>query len=218
MIRKIFLPLLAFFIVFVAPSCVSKKKYLEMTASKQLADVKISELNSTLSDKNLRIDKMISDFEKMKNELMESNAIKDQYIDSLSGELNKLAKTVNVKESVIGEKETSFEFEKRRLNESLEEQKRLTFSKQQELTQLSAEMKSLNESLSQLTFDLNREKSDNQILKGNVAARDASMAELNSATGKLKSEIQSLKNQLAEKNETINRLENNVKLLKKELK
>ncbi|MFY9150531.1 MAG: hypothetical protein WAO52_00825 [Prolixibacteraceae bacterium] len=218
MIRKIAFLLTVFSVVFFAPSCVSKKKYLEMTSSKQQADARIEELNTVVSGKNQRIEKMIADFEQMKNELLESNAIKDQFIDSLSGELNKLAKTVNVKESVIGEKETSFEFEKRRLTEDLVEQQKLVRSKQQEMNQLSDELKTLNENLSQLTFDLNREKGEKQVLQGNLEARDAGIAELNTATGKLKSEIQSLKKQLADKNETIKRLENNVQLLKKELK
>lgn len=218
MIRKVTLILTVFSVVFIAPSCVSKKKYLEMTSSKQQADARIEELNSVVSGKNQRIEKMIADFEQMKNELMESNAIKDQYIDSLSGELNKLAKTVNVKESVIGQKETSFEFEKRRLTEDLDEQRKLVRNKQLELNQLSDEIKTLNENLSQLTFDLNREKGEKQVLQGNLETRDASIAELNTATAKLKTEIQSLKKQMADKNETIKRLENNVQLLKKELK
>lgn len=218
MIRKTSLILIVFSLVFLVPSCVSKKKYLEMTSSKQQADAWIEELNSVVSGKNQRIEKMIADFEQMKNELMESNAIKDQYIDSLSGELNKLAKTVNVKESVIGQKETSFEFEKRRLTEDLEEQRKLVRNKQLEMNQLSDEIKTLNENLSQLTFDLNREKGEKQVLLGNLETRDASIAELNTATAKLKTEIQSLKKQMADKNETIKRLENNVQLLKKELK
>lgn len=218
MFRKISILILVFSVAFFTPSCVSKKKYLEMTVSKQQADAQIMELNSIVSGKDLRIEKMIADFEQMKNELMESNAIKDQYIDSLSGELNKLAKTVNAKESVIGEKETSFEYEKRRLTEDMDEQKKLVRSKQMEIDEFSAKNKKLNDELSQLTFDLNREKGETQILQGNIASRDASIAELNEATGKLKSEIQSLKKQLSDKNETIKRLENNVQLLKKELK
>lgn len=218
MIRKTSLILIVFSLVFLVPSCVSKKKYLEMTSSKQQADARNEELNSVVSGKNQRIEKMIADFEQMKNELMESNAIKDQYIDSLSGELNKLAKTVNVKESVIGQKETSFEFEKRRLTEDLDEQRKLVRNKQLEMNQLSDEIKTLNENLSQLTFDLNREKGEKQVLQGNLETRDASIAELNTATAKLKTEIQSLKKQMADKNETIKRLENNVQLLKKELK
>lgn len=218
MIRKTSLILIVFSLVFLVPSCVSKKKYLEMTSSKQQADARIEELNLVVSGKNQRIEKMIADFELMKNELMESNAIKDQYIDSLSGELNKLAKTVNVKESVIGQKETSFEFEKRRLTEDLDEQRKLVRNKQLEMNQLSDEIKTLNENLSQLTFDLNREKGEKQVLQGNLETRDASIAELNTATAKLKTEIQSLKKQMADKNETIKRLENNVQLLKKELK
>lgn len=218
MVRKIFILLLVSFAILFNPSCVTKKKYLAMESARQLSDSKVLELNSVLAGKNQRIEKMIADFEQMKNELMESNAIKDQYIDSLSGEVNKLAKDVNVKESAIGEKQNTFEFEKRQLTEDLAEQKQLLAKKQLELNQISGDLQKVRDELSQLTFDLNREKDEKQVLQGNLSGRDAKITELTTGTDKLKSEIQSLKKQLSTKNETITRLENNVKLLKKEIK
>ncbi|MDP2336895.1 MAG: hypothetical protein Q8N05_10690 [Bacteroidota bacterium] len=218
MIRKYFVFLLVSAIVLVNPSCVTKKKYLAMETAKQLSDSKVLELNSVVDGKNERIVKMIADFEQMKNELIESNAIKDQYIDSLSGEVNKLAKDVNVKESDLGEKLNSFEFEKRQLTEELAGQKQLVGKKQMELDQLSGNTQKLKDELSQLTFDFNREKDEKQLLQGNLSMQNSKITELTSATEKLKSEIQTLKKQLGERNETITRLENNVKLLKKEIK
>ena len=218
MIRKIVVLLLIFCAILLNPSCVAKKKFLAMENAKRNADSKVAQLNAEVTTKNQRIEKMIADFELMKNELMESNAVKNQTIDSLAGEVNKLAKDVNVKESAIGEKESSFEFEKRQLSEDLTEQKRLVVKKQDELNQLSGDLQKMKDELSQLTFDLNREKDEKLVLQGNLTVRDAKMAEMTSATDKLKSEIQSLKKQLSDKNEAIIRLENNVKLLKKELK
>ncbi len=218
MIRKSFILLFAVSSLFYNSSCVSKKKYIEMSNAKFQADQKIADLNTVVSGKNQRIETMIADFTQMKNELMESNAIKNQYIDSLSGELNKLAKTVNLKESVIGEKQSSFEFEKRQLLEDVANQKKLAGQKQQEIIQLSDENKELNDAKTQLTFDLNREKSERLALQNNLNARESNIGELNGELSKLKNEVANLKKQNAEKNETINRLENNVKLLKKEIK
>jgi len=218
MIRKISILLIVLSAILLTPSCVSKKKYLALDSAKQLSDSKVLELNALVTSRDERIEKMIADFEQMKNELMESNAIKNQTIDSLSGEVNKLVKDVDVKESAIGEKVNSFEFEKQRLTEDLAEQKQLVSRKQLEMNQISGELQKLKEELSQLTFDLNREKDEKQILQGNLSTRDIKITELTAGTDKLKNEIQILKRQLTDKNETINRLENNVKLLKKEIK
>ena len=45
------------------------------------------QLTDENNDKAKRIEALIADFETMKNEMMESNAIKDQYIDSLNTEV-----------------------------------------------------------------------------------------------------------------------------------
>lgn len=218
MIRKTTVLLLVSSVLLFSSSCVTKKKYLALDTAKRLSDTKVAELNALVGARNQRIEKMIADFEQMKNELMESNAIKNQYIDSLAGEVNKLAKDVDVKESAIGEKLNSFEFERRQLTEDLAEQKQLNGKKQVELNQLSGEIQKLKDELSQLTFDLTREKDEKQILLGNQSGRDAKITEMTAATDKLKSEIQNLKKQLSDKNATITRLENNVLLLKKEIK
>ncbi len=218
MTGKISVILLIVLAVFINTSCVSKKKYLELDSAKRKLDMKVVELNSVVDGKNSRIDKMIAEFEQMKNELMESNAIKNQYIDSLTGEVTRLAKTVNAKESAIGEKQYSFEFEKRQMTEDLAEQKQLLSNKQSELNQVSNDFQKLKDEMTQLSFDLNRERDEKQVLRENLTVRDAKIAELTAATDKLKSDIQSYKKQLSDKNEIITRLENNVKLLKKEIK
>lgn len=211
MIRNIFFLLAVISTVFLFPSCVAKKKYLAMETAKLSAEADVAA-------KNQRIEKMIGDFEAMKNQLMESNAIKNQSIDSLSGVVSKLMLTVNTKETALGQKENSFEFEKQRLTTELAEQKQLLAGKQNEMNQISGDLQKLKDELSQMTFDLNKIRDEKNVVQGNLGDRDKQISDLNASADKLKAEILSLKKQLNDKNETITRLENNVKLLKKEIK
>lgn len=211
MIRKIFFLMAIVSVMVLNPSCVAKKKYLAMESAKLSAEADVAA-------KNQRIEKMIGDFEAVKNQLMESNAIKNQSIDSLSGVVSKLMLTVNTKESALGEKQNSFEFEKQRLTAELAEQKQLLAGKQNEMNQISGELQKLKDELSQMTFDLNKARDEKNVVQGNLGDRDKQISDLNTSADKLKAEIQSLKKQLNDKNETITRLENNVKLLKKEIK
>lgn len=211
MIRKIFFLVAVASTIFLFPSCVAKKKYLAMESAKLSAETEVAA-------KNQRIEKMMADFESMKSQLMENNAIKNQSIDSLSGVVSKLMLTVNTKESALGEKENSFEFERQRLTNELAEQKQLVAGKQNEMNQLSGELQKLKDELSQMTFDLNKIRDEKNVMQGNFTDREKQISDLNTSADKLKAEIQSLKKQLNDKNETILRLENNVKLLKKEIK
>lgn len=216
--RKPILLLLISSCLLLNTGCVSKKKYLALESAKRISDSKVVEGNALNASQKERIEQMIADFELMKYELMESNAIKNHAIESLSAEVNKLAKDVNVKESAIGDKVNSFEFERRQLAEDLADQKKLIGRKQLEINQLSNDLQQLKEELTQLTFDMNREKDEKKILQGNLSSRDAKAEELNQATNKLKGEVQTLKKQLSDKSQVITRLENNVKLLKQEIK
>lgn len=218
MTKKAYILILPAFILMAGSSCVSKKKFLEMQSFRQKADAKVQELTGLVADKNQRIEKMNADFEQMKNELIESNAIKDQAIDSLSGVVNKLDKTVNAKESAIGQKESSFSFEKQQLVNDLTQQKMLVAEKQAEIDQLNGELKNLKDQITQQTFDMNRTRDEKNTLQGNLDSSSKQITDLNATIGKLKTEIDNLKKQIADKNETINRLQNNVKLLKEQMK
>jgi chromosome segregation ATPase len=190
---------------------VAKKKYLAMETAKISAEKEVAAQNQ-------KIEGLIADFEVMKNRLMENNAIKNQSIDSLSGAVNRLMTAVSSKESALGDKENSFEFERQRLTAELAEQKKLFSGKQNEMNQISGELQKLKDELSQMTFDLNKTRDEKSVVQGNLDDREKQISELNTSADKLKAEIQSLKKQLSDKKETITRLENNVKLLKKEIK
>lgn len=158
MIRKIFFLMALISAVVLNPSCVAKKKYLAMESAKLSAEADVAA-------KNQKIEKMIGDFESMKSQLMESNAIKNQSIDSLSGVVSKLMLTVNTKESALGQKENSFEFEKQRLTNELAEQKQLLAGKQNEINQISGELQKLKDELSQMTFDLNKTRDEKNVVQ-----------------------------------------------------
>src|SRR6056297_167374 len=105
-------------------SCVSKKKFLEMQDGRLQAEVRVRQLTEETNERAARIEAMIRDFEVMKNELMESNAEKDQYIDHLNREIAGLKERLNQQLESFQEKNFAFGFEQERLSETLEEKER----------------------------------------------------------------------------------------------
>ena len=95
-------------------SCVSKKKYLEMEAGRLTAERLSQQLDEENQAKAARIEALIADFEEMKNELLESNAIKDQYIDSLNGEVFTLTESLNKQKESLQETSFTLDFEQQR--------------------------------------------------------------------------------------------------------
>jgi len=191
-------------------SCVSKKKFVAMENLKLSAEENISQLTKENKDKDSRIKVMISDFERMKNELMESNAKKDQMLGDFSGEVNSLKSNVKSSSETMDEKAYSFKFEKRRLNEELKDCRDSVFLLNTQLQSLSTNLNTAKSDLANIQFDLNREKS-----------KSSRLEEQNSTDNKKYQEqlntITSLKVEIKNKNEKIEQLENNVALLKKEL-
>ena len=75
MYRKYFVIVISIVLVSLS-SCVSKKKYLEMEAGRLKAEELSRKLDGENKAKAERIRTLIADYESMKNELMESNAMK----------------------------------------------------------------------------------------------------------------------------------------------
>src|SRR5690606_33764252 len=101
-------------------SCVSKKKYLDMQEGRMKAEQQARELALENDARAERIKVMIADFEAMKNELLASNAEKDQYIDNLNSELADLNEQLNNQKQSLQSSTFTYSFEKDRLAESLE--------------------------------------------------------------------------------------------------
>lgn len=107
-------------VAFSVSSCVSKKKYVEMESGRLKAEELSRKLDAENKDKAARIKTLIADFEAMKNELMESNAMKDQYIDSLKGEISNMMANLNKQTRSLEETSFNLDFEKQRLSNALE--------------------------------------------------------------------------------------------------
>src|SRR5690606_6380053 len=112
--------LLLFFSLFVF-SCVSKKKFIEMQAGRQRAELQVEQLTRENNARGERIEVMIADYEAMKNELMGSNAEKDEYIDNLNKEIVSLNDQLKSQKESLKTNTFTYGFEKERLSETLQE-------------------------------------------------------------------------------------------------
>lgn len=188
-----------------------------MEAGRLKAEKLSQQLDEENQAKAARIEALIADFEEMKNELMESNAIKDQYIDSLNGEIFTLTENLDRQKESLQETSFTLDFEQQRLNNALNEKDKSIGALQSEVDRLEQEVTSKNTVIEQRNFDLGKAKDNSAVLEGKLATIDKKVLDLQSQLDKTKSETAKLQEQLKTKDETITRLENNVKLLKKEL-
>lgn len=198
-------------------SCVSKKKYLDMESSKMRAEQRVRELTDENEMQATRIAKMIAEYEAMKQDLLVSNAQKDEMISNLNSEINGLKSNVQEKDETIEEKLYAFAYEKRQLNESLEKDKSMIEELKQENKALSGELSQTKETLADTKFSLSREKSNVEKLNGELQKKDGLYEAQMQQIASLKADIQKLKVEAQEKDETIERLNNNVSLLKSKL-
>jgi chromosome segregation ATPase len=197
--------------------CVSKKKYLEMEAGRMKAEKLAAQLDEENNAKAARIEALIADFESMKNELLENNAIKEQVIDSLNGTIFELSENLETQKNMLQRTSTDLNFEQKRLNDELAEKERNIANLEKEVTRLENEVSEKNDQIDQKNFDLGKLKDEAVILNGKIQSGDQKLGQLQTQLDKLKTDVSDLQKQITEKDETILRLENNVKLLKNEL-
>lgn len=198
-------------------SCVSKKKFLGMQDGRLKAEQQVRELTRENNARAERIKTMIADFEAMKNELMGSNAEKDEYIDNLNKEMSALNSQLSQQKESLQESSFTYGFEKERLAETLQERENV-------IRQLRSQIKELESDLSQQSSVLSERNLKTSVLNDQIESLETEKArgekqqeELQQQIEKLKQEISALNQQLTEKDENISRLQNNVNLLKKEL-
>jgi len=174
------------------------------------ADENIRQLTDENKAKDSRIKVMISDFERMKNELMESNAKKDQMLSDYSNGINLLKSNVKSTSQTMDEKIYSFKFEKRRLNEELKNSRDSVSLLKIQIQSLSTSLNSAKSDMANIQFDLEREKNKSSRAEGQNSSINKKYQE------QLKI-IDSLKSEIKKKDEKIEQLQNNVNLLKKSL-
>ncbi|PIF06316.1 MAG: hypothetical protein CSA36_02175 [Draconibacterium sp.] len=213
--RKYIIILALVFIVF--SGCVSKKKFLEMEAGRLKAEQLAARLNNENNKKAERIQALIADFEEMKNDLLASNAIKDQTIDSLNGAVFLLKQNLDNQKETLQETNFNLDFEQKRLNNALAERNRSIANLTKEVGRLEKEVNEKNTVIQQKNYVVGKLKDNAVLLEQKIQAGDQKLAGLQAKLEKVKNEITSLQQQMAEKDETITRLQNNVKLLKSEM-
>ena len=198
-------------------SCVTKKKYLEMESGR----LKAEELSRQLSDENsakaARIEALIADFESMKNELLESNAVKDNYIDSLNNEIFVLGESLNKNEESLQETSFNLDFEKQRLTDALSTKDKTIKLLQVKVDGLETEVSNVNTVVNQKDFEIGKLKDQATVLEGKIQTGDNNLADLQSELDKVKTETDKLQADIKTKDTTISKLENNVKLLKSQI-
>ena len=198
-------------------SCVTKKKYLEMESGR----LKAEELSRQLSDENsakaARIEALIADFESMKNELLESNAVKDNYIDSLNNEIFVLGESLNKNEESLQETSFNLDFEKQRLTDALSTKDKTIKLLQVKVDGLETEVSNVNTVVNQKDFEIGKLKDQATVLEGKIQTGDNNLADLQLELDKVKTETDKLQADIKTKDTAISKLENNVKLLKSQI-
>jgi len=198
-------------------SCVSKKKFLEMQSGRLKAEDMVRQLTDETNAQAKRIEALIADFESMKNELMESNAIKDAYIDSLSTEVFSLNEKLNQNAQSLQETSFNLGFEKQRLTNAIQTKDQTIRTLQQKVSGLENEVQEKSSALDQKNFDMKVLNDKISTLEEEKSSGEEKLAALQAQLKKAKAETNKLMAQMKEKDATITRLENNVKLLKKQI-
>ena len=216
MSRKYFILFFSALLI-VFSSCVSKKKYLEMETGR----LKAEELSRNLSDENSakanRIEALIADFESMKNELLENNAIKDKYIDSLNSEIFILAENLDKEQESLQKTSFNLGFEKQRLTDALNSKEKSIQSLQTKVEQLETEVSNVKTVVDQKNFEIGLKNDQAKVMEGKMQTEANKLVLLQTELEKVEAETEKLQALIKEKEATISKLENNVKLLKKEI-
>lgn len=183
--------------------------------------LKAEELSRKLGEENnvkaARIEALIADFESMKNELLESNAIKDNYIDSLNNEIFVLGENLNKKQESLQETSFNLDFEKQRLTDALNTKDKTIKSLQSKVEGLETEVSNVKTVVDQKNFEIRKMEDQAKVLEGKIQTGDSNLAKLQTELDKVKAETNKLQADIKTKDATISKLENNVKLLKSQI-
>ena len=211
-LRTLFILILLFF-----TSCVAKKKYLEMQDGRLKAENQVVKLTEENNYRATRIEALIADFESMKNELMESNALKDQYIDSLNNEIATLRGSLARQKESLEQTSFTFGFERQRMIEEMKAKDDLISSLNRQLQNLENENTEVSSSVDDKNFQINLLNDKIAVLQSEKETEAQKTGELEQKLQVLQDNVNALQTKIKEKDETITRLQNNVNLLKKEL-
>ncbi len=201
----------------VLSSCVAKKKYLEMEAGRLSAEQKVRDLTAENNAKAERLKVMIADYETLKSELLGSNAIKDQYIETLNKEIFSLKSNVSQTSESLEEKNYAFEFEKRRLNSIIQERDARIKTLEADNSRLDNLVHERLTMIEQGKFDIKEKENELKVMEGLKNRQEELVTDLQSKASDLQKTISGLQAQMEDKNAEISKLSNQVKLLKSQI-
>lgn len=204
-------------VLLLGQSCVSKKKYIEMEQGKIRASRRVVALTTTVDSLNHLTTNIRSEFNKMQNELRQSNAVKDTYIDSLSVKINNLSSNVAKTNADMSDKIYAFETEKRQLKAAIEQRDQQINDLNSQIKTGESQIKELNKELGDLRFDISRQKDATQAKVNRIEVVQNQLNETKAELKKAQSEIASMQSEMDKKDAELKKLHNNVKLLKSEL-
>lgn len=216
MSRKYFIILFSIVLVSFS-SCVSKKKYLEMEAGRLKAEELSRKLDTENNAKADRIKTLIADYESMKNELMESNSIKDQYIAALSKEKDALSQDLNKQTESLQETSFNLDFEKQRLTNALATKDASIKSLQTEVSNLEGQLNERNSVIDQKNYVIGQMKEKAKLLEGQITSGKEGIAKLQGELDKAKAATAKVRGEMQTKDAEITKLQNQVKLLKNQI-
>ena len=188
-----------------------------MQQSRLTAEQQVRQLTEENNEQAARIKTMISDFETIKSELMESNAIKDQYINELNKDIVALKTNLGEQKKSLENKSYSFSFEQERLSESLKARDNTIRSLEAQVKELEADISEQASVLSDRNIRISVLNDRISSLETELDRNEKRQEELMAQLQKARAETKNLQAQLTEKDETIKMLQNNVNLLKNEL-
>lgn len=203
--------------VFAFTSCVSKKKFIEMESGRLEAEELSRKLDTENNEKAARISTLIADFEAMKNELMESNAIKEHHIDSLRTELSSLLTDLNKQTRSLEETSFNLDFEKQRLTDAIELKDRNIVKLQSDVDELEKQLSAKETEMEERNFEINKLNDQAKLFEGQIKTGQSGVQKLQEDLEKAKAATSKLQEDLKNKEAEITRLENQVNLLKKEI-
>lgn len=188
-----------------------------MESGRLKAEHQARQLTEENNAKAARIEALIADFESMKNELMENNAIKDDLIDSLNAEVFVLVDKLNREKESLETTSFNLDFEKQRLTSALNSKDKTINSLQTEVGKLETEVSNKNTVINQKNFEIGKMKDQVKVLEGQVQTGNNKLAELQVELNKVKAETDKLQADIKTKDAEITKLRNNVKLLKNQI-
>lgn len=202
--------LLLFTTIILLTSCVAKKKFVAMEASRNRAENRVLELTQQLQ-------RWENDFNSIKKDFHYNDVQKNALIDSLQGQISALNQSINSSTQNSEERVNTFQIEKRRLNQILAEKDRQLSLRQKALDESHTRLEALKDEVNTLSFDQRNNEQKLSRLEEEKASDEARHRVLNRELEAVKKQLDEARQTLAARNEELNVLRNQVKLLKEEL-